>query len=133
MMERPDRWCAPLWEARQPRPVRAAWWIWAATIVAAIGLAAWAGRDAQGAVFLDCRELAVAMGVAADFRDTGAELDKVIAMARRRNAEALNPAQLAALEREIRRVWAEKIPVDDVPQRTFERCRSRLGDMGLES
>lgn len=137
MMEHPDRWCTPFWRVaandnRKPPPSL----LWPAIAAAAglafvFGVALWPVRAHGAGVQFDCHTLAVAMGGMADFRDTGADLEKVVRMARRRHPNS-GSAQVAVIEREIRRLWAERLPGDLAARRLFERCRAQLGDMGRD-
>lgn len=136
-MEHPDRWCTPFWriaanDNRQPPPSL----FWPA-LAAAAGLAfvfavvLYAPHARGAGVQFDCHQLALAIGGMADFRDTGADLTKVLRMARTRNPNA-SGRHLAVIEREIRRLWAERLPGDVAARRVFERCRTQLGDMGQD-
>jgi len=89
-------------------------------------------RNARGqGVYFDCPDFAAAIARLADFRDADADLDKVVRIARRHNP-ASSSQHLAAIEREIRRMWRERLPQELVAQRLFDRCRAQLGDMGME-
>lgn len=83
-------------------------------------------------VGFDCVELATVISGAADFRDTGADLDKTVKLIRRQNAQ-VPPAHRAVLEREIRKMWAEDLPKNRATLGVYKRCQAQFGDMGRES
>jgi hypothetical protein len=83
-------------------------------------------------VIFDCQQIALAMSLVADFRDTGADLEKMVALAMKQNEELALPYQ-EVLEREIRRVWKEAKPKRNAVASVYRRCRAQLGDMGRAS
>jgi len=115
------------------KPVRLAWWIWAVVVVALIAgafvVAGCAAAQNRGVVF-DCRQLAELMERLSSYRDAGAELDRTLAVIRLRIETPEQHWQ--AIRREARLVWTEGLPGEAAMQRTYDRCRARLGDMGFE-
>jgi hypothetical protein len=108
VIEPPDRYCAPMWGARQARrAIVWPWLLWAMVIAFAIGAVTCASQ-------------------------ARAELEKTVRLARQRNSDA-SPEQLAVIDREIRRLWREKRTREASTQAVYKRCRAQLGDMGLES
>lgn len=77
---------------------------------------------------VDCHDFAMAAGSAADFRDAGADLEKTIRVARDRSKDRTQ-AELALLEREIRRVFRDKKPRRPLIAETYRRCRAARGAM----
>jgi hypothetical protein len=104
-------------------------------IVAGLALGAIFARPAHAgreAVEFDCGELALVIYRIADFRDTGADLERVVRLAHEQNAE-VSRAHREVIEREIRRLWKERQPAEEAAARLFRRCRAQLGDMGYET
>lgn len=116
---------------------RAGWYGWGILAVAAIAVVfAFSVSQAQtrkpAGVYFDCRELADAVGGFADFRDTGADLERVIRMLHNsvRDSASKRPERYQVIEREIRRMWAEGLPYPEATQQLYERCVRQMGDMG---
>lgn len=84
-------------------------------------------REARAARF-DCHDFAMVAGSAADFRDAGAQLDLTLVIARDRSKDRTQ-AELALIEREIRRVFREKKNRRRVVAETYRRCRDTRGSM----
>lgn len=81
---------------------------------------------------VDCRSMAMTLERIATYRDTGANLDKVVGLLRK--LAAGSPVELVAVyEREVRRMWREGLAADDAALAFYVRYTSRLGDMGRES
>lgn len=116
----------------QPRPV-------AVAIVVLLILCVVAATDAlaegverpKGGVQFDCRMLAGAIDAVAKFRDVDANEEKTIALYHEINPQLRGP-QWAVLEREMRRLWRERLPADEASWALFRRCQQQLGDMGRE-
>jgi hypothetical protein len=133
VIEPPDRYCAPMWGARQARrAIVWPWLLWAMVIAFAIGAVTCASQARAEPIEFDCAALATGIAMAADFRDAGADLEKTVRLARQRNSDA-SPEQLAVIDREIRRLWREKRTREASTPAVYKRCRAQLGDMGLES
>lgn len=107
--------------------VRAAAW------AALLGLVVYIVAPARAQpVLFDCEPFATGIARMADFRDTGADLGRVIAMARKRNPD-MPFAYRAVVEREMRRLWREGLPAERAREALYRRCMEQLGDMGRES
>lgn len=104
--------------------VRFSWLIWALAIATA--------GEARAAARFDCVDLATMAGAAVDFRDAGAKEDKTVRVARQRNTDR-TPAELAVIEREVRRVFREKLPRRQAVANLYGTCRRAGGLMGIES
>lgn len=100
-------------------------------VVAAAGAWGQTTEQPQGAVTFDCRALARAIGNVATFRDVDASEDKTVTLYREINPQIQGP-QWAAIEREIRRLWRERLPADEAVLALYLRCQQQLGDMGRE-
>lgn len=88
-------------------------------------------RADDGAKF-GCEALAQGIAGLVPFRDADANVDKVVAMVQKLNPQA-SPAQQAAIEREIRRMWADGKEAEAVGLELFMRCHAQGGDMGTPS
>ncbi len=105
----------------------------AATV--AILVMVWAGqvhaqevKRPDGVVF-DCKELAEIIADFADFRDTGADAERVIELVNRWVPDA-KPERAEVMAREIRRLWEEKLSKRDAGAELYKRCKGQHGDMG---
>lgn len=81
-------------------------------------------------VQFDCPQLAVVIQNAAQLRDLGANLDKVLDLGRRNSG--LQGPRWAILERELRRLWKAGQSADRAAQDVYRRCQAQLGDMGRD-
>lgn len=80
-------------------------------------------------VIFDCQQLGTYARRIAMLRDLGAQRDKVLDQLRRE----LRPGMmLAVLEREAKRVYAEKPSGPEAEASAYKRCQTQLGDMGEE-
>lgn len=116
-------------------PLRFAWQLWAGVAVLSVVLplaCSQAGVRATRALAFDCGALAASIERIASYRDMDANLGKVLAHVRRLNAD-LPAQQLEVIEREIRRLWAERLPASDAAFALYTRCQRQLGDMGREA
>lgn len=100
----------------------------AGCVVAATG--ALAGERPKGVVF-DCAQFGRSIRNVAELRDLDASLEKTLALIRTKNAATPRP-QLEAIEREVRRMWRERLPADEAGWALYRRCQAQLGDMGRE-
>lgn len=108
----------------------------AIVVVAALALAGIMGNArAQERVEFDCQALAAGVASIVVFRDTGADVDRVVALFRKLNAEGgkATPAHLNAIEREIRAMWQADAEAEVVAMELFMRCKAQDGDMGRAS
>jgi hypothetical protein len=111
--------------------------LWNLTSAAALGtLLALACLEARGQVaqqgpYFYCGALAASIRLMADFRDAGADVERVVKMALEHNSDE-PAAHRAVIEREIRRVWTEERPGPAAALAVFKRCQAQLGDMGRE-
>lgn len=137
MLERPDRMLEPLWRMApprepKPRPLVLPLLAWLLVIAAVISLVVWAAPVRAEPVSFECRTFAPAIAGFTDFRDTGARLELVIKMARQRNPQ-MTRAHMAVVERELRRLWQERLTRDQAELRLYERCVAQMGDMGRDT
>lgn len=134
MIDRPDKIFEPLWESKhhRRRMILLPWLIWAIVIGLVIALVLYASR-AHAQAHFDCEQLAYGIGNVAVLRDLGADMNKVIAATLKENRRQVAPAHMAAIEREIRRVWREGLDPEKAKAEVFNRCRAQGGDMGVES
>jgi len=79
----------------------------------------------------ECKPLAALMSGVVQFRDTEAKPDKVVALVHASVPRA-GPERRAALEREIRRVFASSADADAVEKDVYTRCLEGLGQMRRE-
>lgn len=100
-------------------------------LVLALVLAVIYPRAAHAQKF-DCHDLAMVGGAAVDFRDAGAQLEKTVRIARARNADRTQ-AELAVIEREVRRAFESKATRREAIAELYKRCRKFGGDMGRAS
>lgn len=121
----------PVFWPRCEDSARLPWLIWAIVVGLAISLVVYATRADAEPVRFDCQQFAVGIGLAVDFRDTGAQLDKVLTLARKRNGD-VSVAHREAIEREIRRAWSEGRSRERAVFDVFKRCQQQMGDMGRE-
>lgn len=85
-------------------------------------------QDAPRVIF-DCQQFGAYARRIVMLRELGAERDKVIRQLR----EELRPGMmLAVLEREVRRVYANKPSRLEAEADAYKRCQRQLGDMGEE-
>ncbi len=125
-MERPDRFCEPMWGAKQRRrAIFLPWIVWALVVGAAIGLVVYAS---QARAAFDCHDFAMIAGSAADFRDAGADMGRTVKIARARNIDRTQ-AELALIEREVRRVFRERKTRRLEISQVYRRCRASRGSM----
>lgn len=120
--------------------MRAGWCAWAIVALLLIVVPAachfsQAQEPKRGGVIFDCRQLTETIADFADFRDTDANVDKVIALLRSglHGADKSAPARFAVIEREIRRLWAEGLPARQALEQLHKRCTGQLGDMGRDA
>lgn len=100
-------------------------------VVAVTGAWGQAPEQPQGGVTFNCGQLARAIGAVATYRDADASEEKTIAMYRAINPQIRGP-QWDVLEREMRRLWRERLPAEEAAWGLFMRCQQQLGDMGRE-
>lgn len=125
--------------SRRP-PARAAWaafgiiviLILAAALclhfIARMAIPAARAQDVPRVIF-DCQQLGNYARRIAMLRELGAQRDKVLEQLRRE----LRPGMLlAVLEREAKRVYAEKPSGPEAELSAYRRCQAQLGDMGQE-
>jgi hypothetical protein len=102
--------------------------IWAAIIGLVLALALHAGKvRAQEPVSFDCQSLAGVISQAVNYRDAGANVNRTVAVFLRKLK--LPKGHAAVLEREIRRMWRERLDEDDAGFAIFKRCIEKNGDM----
>jgi hypothetical protein len=113
-----------------PRPpVKLAWWGWvlaAVLSIAVVAALAWIPHAAaQGVGFTDreCKALAHFARASAEIRDIGAQLEKHVVLVRQRVAEGGWRLSLE-LERELRRVYAERLEPSRAEESAHTRCMS---------
>ena len=116
-------------------PVRAAWWgfVMILALIFALLLSlhfiARAGAQERPRVVFDCVQYATYARGVATLRDVGADREKVIAELRK---DLRHGMMLAVLEREVKLVFAQKLPRIEVEHGAYKRCQAQLGDMGVE-
>ena len=116
-------------------PARAAWWGFIALLVLifVLVLAAhfMARAHAQERMAVDCKDLAAHVSLATWARDMHAD-ENMVAIYFSKANQHLGHNLVRALEREVRRVWKEKLPAGKAIEAAFKRCQQQLGDMGRE-
>lgn len=78
----------------------------------------------------NCQALAVNLEFAAELRDLGVRLDKALAYIKLKSEE--QGARWDAVDREVRRIWAQRLTSEEVLLDVYTRCTLQLGDMGRE-
>jgi len=121
-----------------PRPpARAAWWGWAVIVALIFALLlslhfiSRAYAQERQRLVVDCKDLASQIALAAWARDMQAD-ENLVAIFHRSANKHLGFNQSRAVEREVRRVWHEKLPAKDAIAASYRRCQAQLGEMGLE-
>lgn len=117
-----------------PRPpVRLAWWGYAIAVALAIAVVmTLAGiAKAQERTAIDCKDFANQIALAAWARDMRAD-ENMVAIFHRTANQHLGFNLSRAIEREVRRVWHEKLPMGKAIEAAHKRCQAQLGDMGRE-
>jgi hypothetical protein len=83
----------------------------------------------KGETVFDCRALAEAVAPFADYRDAGADVERVVARIRKENTDAPR-VRIDVFDRELHRLWAEGLPADEAAYALYKRCTEQQGDMG---
>jgi hypothetical protein len=86
---------------------------------------------AQPGLAVDCRELASSLALAAWARDMKAD-ENLVAIFYRTHQQHLGDPLARAIEREVRRLWHEKLPASVAVGAAHLRCRETLGKLGGE-
>lgn len=99
----------------------------AAAIAAGTALAPCARAQDQ---VVDCQAFGNAAARVAEYREAGAPMAGVLAYLHRLTPQ---DAVRAAIELEVRRVYAERLGIDEARTKAYARCLAVLGNFGKET